>query len=270
MVISQLDREAIPAYNLTITAYDGGKPVLSSKLNLHIVIVDINDNNPIFEHEYYKFTISESTKVDTTIGQVKARDLDQGPNGMVKYSFVDNSNSRVAHHPGNRFVLQKGLGVQTKQASLFKYFDLNETTGVIRLKSPLDFEDESHFSLAVEAKDSGVGSLPSYSTVEIDVTDTNDNAPEISVSFLNTLRKSVPHVNSDLKYEVFVAEHTKANKFIAHVSITDKDSSENGRLDWMILVNEKVAASKSVFCFFFFFIGCEVCWLIKCFRKDTI
>ena len=52
---------------------------------------------------------------------------------------------------------------------------------------------------------------------------------------------------SDFKYDVFVPEHTKTNKFIAHVSITDKDANENGRVDWMILINEKVFESKQNF-----------------------
>ena len=92
VVTSELDREKCATYNLTVTAYDAGRPMLSAKLNLNIVIVDINDNNPVFESEYYKFSIPEDTKLDTMIGQVRAVDLDQGQNGLIKYSFVDNSN----------------------------------------------------------------------------------------------------------------------------------------------------------------------------------
>ena len=252
VVASELDREKCASYNFTVTAYDGGRPVLSAKLNLNIVIVDINDNNPIFEREYYKFSVSEETKVDTMIGQVRAVDLDHGQNGLIKYSFVDNSN-RLANQNanlmnGNRFVIQKSGGVvQSKQQNLLKYFDLNERSGVIRLKMPLDYEDESRFSLVVEARDGGEGSLPSYANVDIDVIDTNDNEPEISVSFLNTLKKTMATTSADFKYDVYVPEHTKTNKFIAHVSITDKDANENGRVDWMILINEKVFESKWYF-----------------------
>ena len=226
MVASELDREKIASYNFTITAFDGGRPMLSAKLNLNIIIVDINDNNPIFEREFYKFAISEDTKVDTMIGQVRAFDLDHGQNGLIKYSFVDNSN-RLAHQNANsmmnsnRFVLQKSGGVvmqSNKQQNMLKY------------------------------------SLPSYTNIDIDVLDTNDNVPEISVSFLNTLKKEMvsndnDNNDNDVKYNVYVPEHTKTNKFIAHVSIVDKDTNDNGKVDWMILINEKVFESK-FFCYF--------------------
>jgi len=258
MVASELDREKIASYNFTITAYDGGRPMLSAKLNLNVVIVDINDNTPVFERELYKFAISEDTKVDTMIGQVRAFDLDHGQNGLIKYSFVDNSN-RLAHQNANsmmnsnRFVLQKSGGVvmqSNKQQNMLKYFDLNERTGVLRLKQPIDYEDESRFSLVVEARDGGEASLPSYTNIDIDIIDTNDNVPEISVSFLNTLKKEMVSNDNDndVKYNVYVPEHTKTNKFIAHVSIVDKDTNDNGKVDWMILINEKVFESK-FFCY---------------------
>ena len=108
--------------------------------------------------------------------------------------------------------------------------------------------DTYHGLLELEA------SLPSYTNIDIDVLDTNDNVPEISVSFLNTLKKErVSNDNdnndNDVKYNVYVPEHTKTNKFIAHVSIVDKDTNDNGKVDWMILINEKVFESK-FFCYF--------------------
>ena len=165
----------------------------------------------------------ENAAVDTVVGRVRAEDRDAGENGRVTYSFV----------------AQKGAA-PTRQD---KNFEMEESTGVIRLRAPLDYESERRFALLVEARDAGAGSLPSYATVDVEVSDSNDNLPEISVSFLSTLRKSIVD-NEEFKYEVFVPEHTKANKFIAHVSIVDKDSDENGRVDWMILINDKVAESK--------------------------
>lgn len=240
VVTSKLDRELISSYNFTITAYDGGNTPLSSSLNVNIIIVDINDNNPIFEKDIYKFKIVENTQIDSPVGHVKANDLDDGLNGLVKYSFVDNLNTGAL---SNRFIIQKG-SVQSKHQNFLKYFDIDELNGLIKLKTPLDYEDENHFTISIEAKDSGVGSLPSFATVEIEVIDINDNTPEISVSFLNTLFKNTS-LFGDFKYDVFIPENTKANKFIAHVSITDRDSGENGKVQWKVLINEKVFASSS-------------------------
>jgi len=242
VVTSGLDREAISAFSFKITAYDGGSPTLNSSLNVIIQITDINDNNPIFEKPFYKFSIYENAPVDTVIGSIKANDLDSDQNGLVKYSIEDNANlAAISGTNSNRF-LQRGNAVVQ---NFVKNFDLDESTGVIRLKSVLDYENEKIFVFTVEAKDAGVGSLPSYATVEINVIDVNDNAPEISLSFLNTLSKNKSLLNG-YKYDVFLLENTKSNKFLAHVNINDKDSNENGRFDWLVLINNEQLANSSV------------------------
>ena len=55
VVLSELDREKISAYHLTLTAYDGGQPVLSAALSLDVVLLDMNDNSPVFAPESYRF-----------------------------------------------------------------------------------------------------------------------------------------------------------------------------------------------------------------------
>lgn len=231
VVNENLDRENISAYSFKIAAYDGGQPALSSTLNVSIKIMDINDNNPIFEKKHYSFSIKENTPVDTVIGSVKANDLDDKDlNGKIKYSFVDKSNTQASS--------------SLKRGSLVKHFDLDEDTGVLKLKSMVDYENEKKFILTVEARDAGVGSLPSYTSVEINIIDVNDNAPEIGVSFLNTLSKNLSILN-DFKYDVYLPENTKTNKFLAHVNINDKDSNENGRFDWLITINNKPSFSST-------------------------
>jgi len=94
----------------------------------------------------------------------------------------------------------------------------------------------------VEARDSGVGSLPGLTTVEITVIDINDNQPHISVSFLNSLHKNS---TDGRKYDLYLPENTQTNKFLAHVNINDPDSELNGKLDWKILLDQKVFANSS-------------------------
>ena len=222
VVTGELDREQVDAYSFVIAAYDGGQPPLSDKINVTILITDVNDNNPVFEKDYYSFSVREDAPLDTIIGQVNAFDLDEGLNAQVKYSFVDKS------------------GPLKKSAikNFVSYFELNESSGMIRLKKPVDFEDEHTFVLIVEAKDAGIGSLPSQTTVEITLTDVNDNPADISVSFLNLLHKNKSTLLG-YKYDLYLPENTKSNKFLAHVNINDKDSGLNGLVEWKILVNNK-------------------------------
>jgi len=43
-----------------------------------------------------------------------------------------------------------------------------------------------------------------------------------------------------------MSENTESNKFIAHVSIFDRDSVENGQLDWQVYVNERLISSNEM------------------------
>ena len=116
---SSLDREVVPKYVLTITAKDNGQPSLETRCNLTVVVVDVNDNSPIFLHnEYsvprlkgvfsdgnhvnhsansfiqgkYSATISEDVVAESSIMQVRATDADQGVNGKITY-FIDEENT---------------------------------------------------------------------------------------------------------------------------------------------------------------------------------
>ena len=167
---SDLDRETQSFYDLKIKASDGKS---EDYMDLKIEVQDENDNSPVFEKNYYKFQIKENSNLDTLIGQVNAKDLDSGPNGIIKYKFVDSSLK---------------LNVKpTLKKSNNKYFYLNESTGEIRLKNHVDYEEENFFSLIVEARDSGLSEqLTDYAYVDIEVLDLNDNGPDISVNFLNS------------------------------------------------------------------------------------
>jgi hypothetical protein len=232
VVKQKLDREKVSQYNITITACDGGRPSNCGQLKLILNIIDINDHNPIFNKEVYTFSVRENQPVGSVIGKINAIDLDDDPvNGKISYSLISMSNT--------------GGLVQTVKNAKQKYFDLDSETGILKLNAPLDFELDQFFSLNVEAKDHGVGSLPAYATIEINVLDVNDNSPEIGVSFLNTLhRNSSSNTNDQTNsgnvsmINVYLPENTEPNKFIAHVSIFDRDLNDN--ILWMVFCNERL------------------------------
>ena len=56
--------------------------------------------------------------------------------------------------------------------------------------------------------------------------------PEISLSFLNSLKRN------DLN-QIFIEENVEGKQFIAHASISDRDSGENGQVEWKVFVNGK-------------------------------
>lgn len=128
-----LDREYISEYQLILEAIDHGRPhPKSSLLNLTILIIDENDNAPIFRQTNVNTSISEHVKVNRPNGydivQVQADDFDQDLNGQVIYSIINP---------------QKDL------------FDIDPHTGMIRALAEFDRQQKETYVLQIEARDQG-------------------------------------------------------------------------------------------------------------------
>ena len=52
--VSSLDREKKSEYSLSVTAVDGGNPRLSSRIDVSVQVVDVNDNTPEFSQKFYR------------------------------------------------------------------------------------------------------------------------------------------------------------------------------------------------------------------------
>lgn len=58
---------------------------------IHIKVLDENDNSPIFSQKVYKSTIAENLRLDppAAILQVLAEDMDEGEHARIKYEIID-------------------------------------------------------------------------------------------------------------------------------------------------------------------------------------
>jgi cadherin EGF LAG seven-pass G-type receptor 1 len=59
-------------------------------VQIHIRLIDANDNSPVFNQKRYQASVMENLRLDppAPILQVHAEDLDEGNNGAVKYSIT--------------------------------------------------------------------------------------------------------------------------------------------------------------------------------------
>uniref|UniRef100_A0A671Q5M6 Cadherin domain-containing protein n=1 Tax=Sinocyclocheilus anshuiensis TaxID=1608454 RepID=A0A671Q5M6_9TELE len=151
-----LDRETQSSFTLLLEAFDGGDPVLSGTVQIHITVLDINDNAPVFMQKVYKTTITENAPKGTVLTVVSASDADEGSNSVVTYYISDTMDSNVAD-----------------------VFLVKEQTGELILNGHVDFEKVSHFELNIQAKDQG--GLLNACKVIIAVLDINDNSPSIQI-----------------------------------------------------------------------------------------
>nr|XP_029506569.1 protocadherin alpha-6-like [Oncorhynchus nerka] len=127
-----LDREQNHNYTLLLTAIDGGIPQRSGTLNVTIVVLDSNDNRPVFSQDTYNVRIQENVGVGTVVIRVNATDADEGSNSEVEFS----------------------LG-KTLRRKVYDMFELDRLTGDIRVKGEVDFEDTEVYKLDVQASDKG-------------------------------------------------------------------------------------------------------------------
>uniref|UniRef100_A0AAY5KJU4 Cadherin domain-containing protein n=1 Tax=Esox lucius TaxID=8010 RepID=A0AAY5KJU4_ESOLU len=201
---SELDREIISDYNITITATDEGSPPLSSSKTIHLSVSDVNDNPPVFEEQSYSAYVTENNKPGSSMCSVTARDPDWRQNGTVVYSLLP---SEVNGVPVSSFI------------------SINGDTGVIHAVRAFDYEQFRSFKVHVVARDNGSPPLSSNVTVSVFITDENDNSPQILYP--------APAGNS-LMTEM-VPKAALAGSLVSKVIAVDADSGQNAWLSYQIV-----------------------------------
>ncbi|XP_012694438.2 protocadherin alpha-C2-like [Clupea harengus] len=187
-----LDREKQSVHSLTLTAVDGGIPARTGTASIIVRVLDTNDNAPQFEEEKYTIDLSENSPLGSLVVKLSATDLDEGTNADIEFSFSLYTSEKTQNT-----------------------FSLNPSNGEIRVKETINYEDFRIYDMEIIAKDKGVNPLSGQCKVTILITDMNDNHPEISIkSFQSPIKEDI-------------AVYT----VIAVISVSDKDSGENGIVD---------------------------------------
>ncbi|XP_078025762.1 protocadherin beta-16-like [Epinephelus lanceolatus] len=149
-----LDREKQEHISLVLTAEDGGEPQMTGTMQIHVTVLDVNDNAPVFSKPVYKASITENSVIGTLVTKVSASDADKGSNGEVTY-VIENSMDTVS-----------------------PLFHINGEGDVI-LDGSIDYEKQKTYHIDIEAID--LGGLSDSSKIVIDVIDVNDNSPVINM-----------------------------------------------------------------------------------------
>nr|XP_055033308.1 protocadherin alpha-8-like isoform X18 [Misgurnus anguillicaudatus] len=190
-----LDREKQPVIQLTLTAVDGGKPTKSGTTNIIVNVIDVNDNIPVFRKSLYKARIPENVPIGTSVITVHASDADEGLNGAVLYSFIYHNDKTI------------------------EAFAINEESGEITVRDVLDQETSNAIEIRVQARDKGSSPRVAQCKVLIEITDVNDNIPEISVtSLVNVVKEGSPK-----------------GTIVGLITVKDNDSGENGAVKLKII-----------------------------------
>ncbi|KAL7845474.1 hypothetical protein AOLI_G00236660 [Acnodon oligacanthus] len=189
-VTTALDREETERITIQIQAAQQDDSTKTGNAVVFLAVEDENDNPPEFDQSEYTTVIPENSPNDMVVLQAKVTDLDQG--GFVGTLQVIPDTVPFSITPD----------------------------GFIRVKSSaeLDRETTSTFTFQIEAKDSPPSNFSALATVNVSLSDENDNTPVFGKS----------------KYEGKVFINQTVGLFVVKVEATDLDEGPNGQVSYFI------------------------------------
>ncbi|XP_064190212.1 cadherin-10-like [Anguilla rostrata] len=194
----RLDREEKAYYTLRAQAVNKfTNHPLEPESEFIIKIHDINDNEPKFSKEVYTASVPEMVEVGTNVAQVTATDADDptyGNSARLVYSILQGQ----------------------------PYFSVEPDTGVIRTALPnMNRENREHFQVVIQAKDMAgqMGGLSGTTTVNITLSDVNDNPPRFPQSV----------------YQFSVLESAETGSPVGRIKATDADIGVNAEMDYSVI-----------------------------------
>ncbi|XP_032635001.1 protocadherin-23 isoform X2 [Chelonoidis abingdonii] len=154
-LVKPLDFEEIAQYRLWISVSDS---VHQTEAELTIHVLDINDNPPVFTQYSYQVTVPELTPVGTSVLTVSAVDRDSEHNGIISYKIL----------------------------SFYEGFSIDHKNGSVFTAKPVPHLGKSSvIQLLIEAKDNGDPALTAVTSVEIQIQDVNNYAPQFTTALYN-------------------------------------------------------------------------------------
>ena len=192
---SSFDADLTPfSYEVSVTARDGAAVSRSATVSVEILLEDVNDNEPRFTSDPFTFEVAEDTDIDLSVFRVEAMDNDSGSNADFEFEILTENSS----------------------------FSIDLESGIVRVAEELDFDNTSlpnPVIIEILVSDKGNPPMTTNGTMNITITDTNDNAPYFSGALI----------------QAFVAENTTVNATAFTVEAFDRDSGENAALSYEII-----------------------------------
>ncbi|ESP02720.1 hypothetical protein LOTGIDRAFT_62427, partial [Lottia gigantea] len=171
---------------------------LFKKVAVKVVLKDINDNSPKFPNPIVNLDVSEAVLVGASIPLEGASDADRSKNNSLQsYEIVPTIGA---------------FGISYRQ-------NLDGTTFLnLIVREELDHETQDKYSLQIIAKDGGQPQRQGILSVNVAITDVNDNVPKFTKD----------------NYTVTIDENVSHTSVIINVHATDDDSGDNGNITYKL------------------------------------
>ncbi|XP_068152287.1 cadherin-87A [Drosophila tropicalis] len=211
---SILDREQLKELTLSVVAQDKAPATVqkSATATIHINILDVNDNPPVFTRPVYNSTVAENAAYQppAALLQVEATDLDEGLYGDVRYIIT----------AGNELAL----------------FKLDAQSGIIYPAQSLSGK-HGIYELTISARDTqGSGTMESIAKAIITVLQVNRHRPEFVIPALTNATIEIP------------GDIVQPDYLLLTVKALDNDTDENnGKISYHLQVNNQNVQETSEF-----------------------
>lgn len=176
-----LDHELQPIMELEVQAQSGNPPAFG-QTRVHITVADVNDNAPTFiPSSSESLMLLDDTRMGTVVYKIQTEDLDSGANGALTFDLLSSGAQRT--------------------------FNVDRSSGEIRLIGSLSYETVARYDLQVLAKDMGAPQLSATFTLVVHVQAENSQGP----------------VFDTLSYRVELKEGTALNTRFLQVRALNRD-----------------------------------------------
>uniref|UniRef100_A0A3B4YM88 Dachsous cadherin-related 2 n=1 Tax=Seriola lalandi dorsalis TaxID=1841481 RepID=A0A3B4YM88_SERLL len=247
------ETESVYRFRVSATSREASLANATVTATVIVLVLDVNDNAPVFSSEVYYFTVSEGASPQGLVGTVRAVDKDSGKNAQLSYILLsDGKFFRINAKTGKNihvsdFILMSSCAllcsfapysvfsapIQGKSSTGWHWTGSSTIRVTLVSTPPPAFRSWSRTSmttlrslhtclrdtprfhrLTVRAVDHGLPSLSSTQTLTVEVGDVNDQPPVFTQSI----------------YNASVAENRDPGEPVVRVSATDKDSGNNHQL----------------------------------------
>ncbi|XP_044060666.1 protocadherin gamma-A10-like [Siniperca chuatsi] len=185
-----IDFEKEKKYELRLEARDRGGLTGTSKVIIEVS--DVNDNVPVINIMSFSNTISEDAPLGTTVAVINVKDADSETNGQIKCT------------------IDKTLPFKIK-SSITNYYNLVAD-------QHFDRETTAEYDITIIATDSGSPPLSSSVTLQLRITDVNDNGPVFDKNL----------------YSAHITENNSPGMSITTVNARDSDWHQNARISYFL------------------------------------
>nr|XP_021147011.1 protocadherin-15 isoform X9 [Columba livia]XP_021147012.1 protocadherin-15 isoform X9 [Columba livia] len=205
-LLKPINRDLHQKFDLVIKAeQDNGHP-LPAFANLHIEVLDENNQKPYFTRATYEGFILESSPVGTTISD------SQNLTAPLQILVLDNDVEETKDPQLHLFLNDYNAVFTVTQSGITRY---------LTLLQPVDRELQQLYTFSMTASDGVQESAPV--TVNILVIDANDNSPTFS----------------NISYNVKIYTDMRPGEGVIKLTAVDADEGPNGQIGYEILAGDQ-------------------------------